>query len=155
MILNKNLPDLNQIISIPLAMLIVVFFSTPASAENQTIEMLNKLGKETMVYSKKVVKVDIGDTVFWKSTKPGHNVEFIKGGVPEGVGKFRSALSKDTEYKFEVPGIYAYWCTPHKGMGMIGLVVVGNDFSNRNQIAKAKAFGKTKKKLKKLVESLG
>ena len=37
-----------------------------------------------MVYSKKIVKVDIGDTVFWKSTKPGHNVEFIKGGVPQG-----------------------------------------------------------------------
>ena len=43
-------------------------------------------------YSKKIVKVDIGDTVFWKSTKAGHNVEFIKGGVPEGVGKFRSKL---------------------------------------------------------------
>tara|TARA_Y100000741_G_C18013712_1_gene461307 strand:+ start:91 stop:555 length:465 start_codon:yes stop_codon:yes gene_type:complete len=154
MILNKNLPDLNQIISIPLAMLIVVFFSTPASAENQTIEMLNKLGKETMVYSKKVVKVDIGDTVFWKSTKPGHNVEFIKGGVPEGVGKFRSALSKDTEYKFEVPGIYAYWCTPHKGMGMIGFVVVGNDKSNLEQIKKIKYMGKSKKIAIELILSL-
>jgi len=154
MTLNKNLPGLNQIISIPLAMLIVVFFSTPASAENQTIEMLNKLGKETMVYSKKVVKVDIGDTVFWKSTKPGHNVEFIKGGVPEGVGKFRSALSKDTEYKFEVPGIYAYWCTPHKGMGMIGFVVVGNDKSNLEQIKKIKYMGKSKKIAIELILSL-
>ena len=154
MTLNKNLPNLNQIISIPLAMLIVVFFSTPASAENQTIEMLNKLGKETMVYSKKVVKVDIGDTVFWKSTKPGHNVEFIKGGVPEGVGKFRSALSKDTEYKFEVPGIYAYWCTPHKGMGMIGFVVVGNDKSNLEKIKKIKYMGKSKKIAIELILSL-
>jgi pseudoazurin len=154
MTLNKNLPDLNQIITIPLAMLIVVFFSAPASAENQTIEMLNKLGKETMVYSKKVVKVDIGDTVFWKSTKPGHNVEFIKGGVPEGVGKFRSALSKDTEYKFEVPGIYAYWCTPHKGMGMIGFVVVGNDKSNLEQIKKIKYMGKSKKIAIELILSL-
>ena len=101
--------------------LIILFLSLliaqSAFAADETIEMLNKLGKEHMVYSKKIVKVDIGDTVFWKSIKPGHNVEFIKGGVPEGVGKFRSALSKDTEYKFEIPGIYAYWCTPHKGMG--------------------------------------
>ena len=59
--------------------------SSNSMAADVTIEMLNKLGKESMVYSKKVVKVDIGDTVYWKSTNPGHNVEFIKGGVPEGV----------------------------------------------------------------------
>ena len=55
--------------------------------------MLNKLDKETMVYSKKVVRVNVGDTVFWKATDKGHNVEFIKGGVPEGVEKFKSKSS--------------------------------------------------------------
>ena len=129
--------------------LIILFLSLliaqSAFAADETIEMLNKLGKEHMVYSKKIVKVNIGDTVFWKSTKPGHNVEFIKGGVPEGIGKFRSALSKDTEYKFEIPGIYAYWCTPHKGMGMIGFVVVGNDKSNLEAIKKNKISRKIKK----------
>ena len=138
--------------------LIILFLSLliaqSAFAADETIEMLNKLGKEHMVYSKKIVKVDIGDTVFWKSTKPGHNVEFIKGGVPEGVGKFRSALSKDTEYKFEVPGIYAYWCTPHKGMGMIGFVVVGNDKSNLEAIKKIKYQGKSKKIAEELISSL-
>ena len=138
--------------------LIILFLSLliaqSAFAADETIEMLNKLGKEHMVYSKKIVKVDIGDTVFWKSTKPGHNVEFIKGGVPEGVGKFRSALSKDTEYKFEIPGIYAYWCTPHKGMGMIGFVVVGNDKSNLEAIKKLKYQGKSKKIAEELISSL-
>ena len=131
-----------------------LFFTQSASSADQTIEMLNKLGKEHMVYSKKIVKVNIGDTVFWKSTKPGHNVEFIKGGVPEGVGKFRSPLSKDAEYKFEIPGIYAYWCTPHKGMGMIGFVVVGNDKSNLEAIKKLKYLGKSKKIAKELISSL-
>ena len=59
-------------------------------AADETVEMLNKLGKESMVYSKKVVKIDVGDTVFWKATDKGHNVEFIKGGTPEGVKKFKS-----------------------------------------------------------------
>ena len=132
----------------------ILFISQSAFAADQTIEMLNKLGKENMVFSKKIVKIDIGDTVFWKSIKPGHNVEFIKGGVPEGVGKFRSALSKDTEYKFEVPGIYAYWCTPHKGMGMIGFVVVGNDKSNLDDVKKIKYIGKAKKIAAVLIDSL-
>ena len=116
--------------------------------------MLNKLGKENMVFSKKIVNVDIGDTVFWKATKSGHNVEFIKGGVPAGVDKFRSKLSKDTEYKFEIPGIYAYWCTPHKGMGMIGFVIVGNDKSNLDSIKKIKFMGKSKKIALELIASL-
>ena len=138
-----------------IAILISVLFITQvASAADQTIEMLNKLGKENMVYSKKIVNIEVGDSVFWKSTKPGHNVEFIKGGVPEGAGKFRSALSKDTEYKFEIPGIYAYWCTPHKGMGMIGFVVVGNDKSNLEEIKKIRYQGKSKKIAQELISSL-
>ena len=132
----------------------ILFISQSAFAADQTIEMLNKLGKEHMVYSKKIVNIEVGDTVFWKSTKPGHNVEFIKGGVPEGVEKFRSALSKDTEYKFQIPGIYAYWCTPHKGMGMIGFVVVGNDKSNLEEIKKIKYQGKSKKIAEDLISSL-
>ena len=131
----------------------ILFFSQTAFAADQTIEMLNKLGKEHMVYSQKIVNIEVGDTIFWKSTKPGHNVEFIKGGVPEGVGKFRSPLSKDVEYKFEIPGIYAYWCTPHKGMGMIGFVIVGNDKSNLEAVKKIKYMGKSKKIAEDLIAS--
>ena len=145
-----NICIMNKIFTL----IFILFISQSAFAADQTIEMLNKLGKENMVFSKKIVKVDIGDTVFWKSIKPGHNVEFIKGGVPEGVGKFRSSLSKDTEYKFEIPGIYAYWCTPHKGMGMIGFVVVGNDKSNLEAVKNIKYLGKSKKIAEELISSL-
>ena len=83
----------------------IFFISQSAFAADQTIEMLNKLGKEHMVYSQKIVNINVGDTVFWKSTTKGHNVEFIKGGVPEGVEKFRSKINKDVQYKFKIPGI--------------------------------------------------
>ena len=134
--------------------LFTLFLAQSVSASDQTIEMLNKLGKEHMVYSQKIVNVDVGDIVFWKAKTRGHNVEFIKGGVPEGVEKFRSPLNKDTEYKFEIPGIYAYWCTPHKGMGMIGFVIVGDDKSNLDDIKKIKYLGKSKKIAQELINSL-
>ena len=152
--LNKPKNFLINVSTVSLIMLMTVFLAISASAADQTVEMLNKLEKENMVFSKKIVNVDVGDTVFWKATKSGHNVEFIKGGVPEGVDKFRSKLSKDTEYKFEIPGIYAYWCTPHKGMGMIGFVVVGNDKSNFEAIKKIKFMGKSKKIALELIASL-
>ena len=68
--------------------------------------------------------------------------------------KFKSKNGKEAKITCEEPGIYYYWCTPHKGMGMIGLVVVSGETYNKDQIAKAKAMGKSKKKLKKLLGEL-
>ena len=132
----------------------VIFLNTASFAADATVEMLNKQGKESMVFSQKIVKINVGDKVFWKATNKGHNVEFIKGGIPEGVAKFKSKYNKDVEFKFDVPGIYAYWCTPHKGMGMIGFVVVGNDKSNLERIKKIKFMGKSKKIALELIASL-
>ena len=132
----------------------IVLISSKSFAANETIEMLNKMDNESMVYSKKVVRINVGDTVFWKATDKGHNVEFIKGGTPEGVKKFKSKYNKDTEYKFTIPGIYAYWCTPHKNMGMIGFVVVGDDKSNLEAIKKIRFMAKSKKIAPDLINSL-
>ena len=134
--------------------IIFTIMVTNVSAADVTLEMLNKLGKESMVFSEKVVKINVGDTVFWKATDKGHNVEFIKGGTPDGVEKFKSKINKDAQYKFEIPGIYAYWCTPHKGMGMIGFVVVGNDKSNIDAIKSIKFMGRSKKIAPDLINSL-
>ncbi len=116
--------------------------------------MLNKQGKESMVYSQKITRINVGDSISWKATTKGHNVEFIKGGVPEGVKKFKSKFNKDADYTFNVPGIYAYWWTPHKTMGMIGFVVVGDDKSNLEAIKKVRFSGKSKKLAKELINSL-
>ena len=132
----------------------ILFFMYPAHGADVTIDMLNKLEREINVYSKKLVNVDVDDTVFWKSINPGHNVEFIKGGIPEGAEKFKSSYSKDTSYTFKTPGIYAYWCTPHKSIGMIGFVVVGNDKSNLESIKKIKFYGKSKKIADDILSSL-
>ena len=137
-----------------LKIIFILFIFNPAYSADQNIDMLNKSGKEINVYSKKVLNVDVGDTIFWKSVNPGHNVEFIKSGVPEGVEKFKSTYSKDTKYTFKIPGIYAYWCTPHKSMGMIGFIVVGNDKSNIEEIKKIKFYGKSKKIAEDLINSL-
>ena len=134
--------------------LIITLWTGLSYAAEIEVEMLNKLNNEYMVYSKKIVKIDVGDTVFWKATDASHNVEFIKGAVPEGVQSFKSKLSKDVSYEFKIPGIYAYWCTPHKSLGMIGFVIVGNDLSNKEAISNVRYFGKSKKIAEELIEQL-
>tara|TARA_B100000427_G_scaffold295596_1_gene274797 strand:- start:243 stop:677 length:435 start_codon:yes stop_codon:yes gene_type:complete len=136
------------------AILMLITTTSLSYSATETIEMHNKLDKEIMVYSKKIINIDVGDTILWKASSKGHNVEFIKGGTPEGVEKFKSKMNKDAEYTFQIPGIYAYWCTPHKSMGMIGFVVVGNDKSNIDKIRALKFFGKSKKIAPDLINSL-
>lgn len=131
-----------------------VFFTSLAYANDITIEMLNKRDDGAkMVYSEDIARINVGDTVTWVPTSKGHNVEFIA--APEGwdIPK-KSKNNKEVSITFDVPGIYFYQCTPHKGMGMIALVVVGDDVSNKDAIAKAKALGKSKKKLKALLGEL-
>ena len=130
----------------------ILFYSSISYGKTIEIDMLNKLGKEKMVYSIKVAKIDLNDKIIWKHVSKGHNVEFI--GMPKGVKKFKTKINKKAEYEFKKPGIYLYQCTPHKAMGMIGIVVVGGDKSNLEKIKKVKLYGKSKKIFKKLLKEL-
>lgn len=114
------------------AVVLALGFAQTAAAAEVVVEMLNrdKATNTTNVYKPALVKVNKGDTVKWVATNPGHNVAFVSGGVPAGVAPFTSGFAKEVTYKFEKPGIYLYKCTPHLGLGMVGLVVVGGDKSN-------------------------
>ena len=128
-----------------LMIILALLFSAPAVAADMSIDMQKKS------YSVEVAKIDVGDTITWLPKSKGHNVEIVAS--PNEL-KFKSKNNKETSLTFDTPGIYYYWCTPHKSMGMIGLVVVGGDTSNKDDIAKAKALGKSKKKLQALLASL-
>ena len=134
--------------------ILFLFFNTISFAADITVEMLNKRSDgQIMVYSEDISRIDVGDTITWIPTTKGHNVEFLAG--PDGweIPK-KSKMNKEYSYKFDIPGIYLYQCTPHKVMGMIALVVVGNDTSNKDAISKAKVFGKGKKKLPEFLSQL-
>ena len=84
-------------------------------------------------YSIEVAKIDVGDTIEWLPKNEGHNVEFLAGpdfnSLPE-----KSDLNAFHSVTFNLPGVYLYHCTPHGNMGMLGLVIVGNDFHNLKDI---------------------
>ena len=84
-------------------------------------------------YSVEVAKINVGDTIEWSPKNEGHNVEFLGGpdfsSLPE-----KSDLNAFYSVTFNLPGVYLYHCTPHGNMGMLGLVIVGNDFHNLKDI---------------------
>ena len=90
-----------------------------------------------------------------------NNAKIPKDPIINSIGKtsslpkiFKSKFNKDTQYTFNIPGIYAYWCTPHKSMGMIGFVVVGGDKSNLDAIKEIRFSAKSKKIAPDLINSL-
>tara|TARA_B100001057_G_scaffold89876_1_gene86126 strand:- start:130 stop:564 length:435 start_codon:yes stop_codon:yes gene_type:complete len=144
---------MKNLIALVVTVFSVVFVSSMAYSADMSIDMLNKLGKEKMVYSVDVAEIDVGDTITWLPASKGHNVHFIAG--PDGWDlPKKSKNNKEVAITFDTPGIYLYQCTPHASMGMIALVIVGGDTSNLDAITKAKVRGKSKKKLKKLLGEL-
>ena len=154
MILTDMVDNMKGKIMIRLFTLLFVMITMSANAADVTIDMLNKDGSgRKMVYSKEVAQVAVGDTITWLPASKGHNVHFIS--APDGVKKLpKSKFNKEFSYTFEKEGIYLYQCTPHKGMGMIALVVVGDNLDNLANIKKAKVLGKSNKKLKELLSQL-
>ena len=133
----------------------MVALSTPALAEDISVDMLNKRDDGAkMVYSEDISTIEVGDSITWIPTSKGHNVEFIAG--PDGWDAPRkSKLSKEVTITFDTPGVYLYQCSPHKTMGMIAIVVVGElTQEGVDAIKAAKVKGKSKKKLKALLEEL-
>ena len=132
----------------------VLFLMSSAFADTFEVQMLNKLEKDRNVFNPSIIYINNGDTVKWISVDKGHNIAFTKKGVPEGVELYKSKINTDAEYTFNTSGIYAYNCTPHYGLGMIAFVVVDNDLSNFDQVAKIKYPGKSKKLAKELLEQI-
>ena len=106
----------------------LLIFSKGASAETVEIEFT-----KFDTYSIEVVHIDVGDSVERLPESVGHNVEFIAGPNMNALPK-SSKMDDLHSVVFKMPGIYLYGCTPHLNMGMLGLVIVGNDLHNLEKL---------------------
>ena len=108
----------------------LVIISKVALAETIQIEFT-----ENDSYSLEIAYIDAGDTIEWLPKNEGHNVEFIVGPKMDELPN-NSKMNESHSVLFKTPGIYLYGCTPHLNMGMLGLIIVGNDFHNLNEVNK-------------------
>lgn len=105
---------------------ILIALTGAAQAAEVEIRMLNKGADGTaMVFEPAYVAVQPGDTVTFIAADKGHSAESIKGMLPADAAPFAGRMSQDLAVTFDKPGVYGVKCTPHYGMGMVALVVVG------------------------------
>jgi len=109
---------------------IITFLTFSKFASAETIQILFT---ENDSYSIEVARIAVGDTIEWLPKNEGHNVEFLAGPKMHSLPK-KSGINQVHSIIFKVPGIYLYGCTPHMNMGMLGLIIVGNDFHNLKKI---------------------
>ena len=136
----------NQYVTI---LLFVFLLVVTTMANTKELEMLD------MWYSEDVTRVEVGETITWKPTVGGHNVHFVAW--PEEykmTQKPSGRIGQEYTITLTEPGIYVYLCTPHVRHGMISFIIVGDDISNKDQIAETLLFGKSQTKLDEFVESL-
>ena len=101
-------------------------------------------------YSIEVAHIDVGETIEWLPNAD-HNVEFL-GGPNMNYLPEKSKFNVFYSVNFDTPGVYLYHCTPHGNMGMLGLVIVGNNFNNLKDIEEIKLSPVAKSVLQKLIK---
>ena len=101
-----------------------------ASAADVEILMLNKGEKGAMVFEPDFVQVQPGDTVHFIATDKSHDVESVKGMIPDGVEAFKGKMNENFDLTVTEEGVYGVKCTPHFPMGMVAVIAVGDASSN-------------------------
>jgi pseudoazurin len=131
---------------------VVGMAGAPQAAEVE-VKMLNKGTDGVMVFEPSLVKIAPGDTVKFVAADKGHNAEVIDTMLPEGGQKFVGKINEELTVAFVKPGVYGYKCKPHYGMGMVGMIVVG-DATNLDQAKAAAHPGKAKQAFANLFDKL-
>lgn len=125
----------------------------PAWADVIEIEMLNKNeAGERMVFSQELIRAEVGDKIRFIPTDKSHNAQSVDGALPDEQEPFRGRVNQVVEYTVTETGLTAVVCLPHQTMGMVALIVVGNDFSNADDVLEARIPGKGGEKIVALVE---
>ncbi len=117
------------------------------------VEMLNRNADgEAMVFSQELIRAEVGDIIRFIPTDRSHNAQSVDGGLPEGQEPFRGRVNQVVEYEVTETGLTAVVCLPHQTMGMVALVVVGDDLSNADQILEVRIPGRGMDKIEALIE---
>lgn len=104
---------------------VMIMAAGSAFGEEVEIKMLTNGAKGRMVFEPDFVQVSPGDTIEFEPTEKGHNAETIKGMIPPGAEPFKSKVNAEFSVTLTENGVYGIRCTPHYGLGMVALIVVG------------------------------
>jgi pseudoazurin len=133
-----------------------LMLTAPALAEDHQIQMLNKDSEgRAMQFEPAFLKIAPGDTVTFVATNKGHNSESILTLMLEGAEPWKGKINEEVTVTFDTEGFYAYKCQPHLGLGMVGLIQVGDAPAALDQAAVEKLPPRSEDRLMELIAEAG
>jgi pseudoazurin len=126
------------------APLLLCAAAMPVAAADHEVQMLNKGDKGAMVFQPDFIRAAPGDTVTFLPTDKSHDAESVKGMLPAGTEPFKGKMSQKITVTVNAEGVYGVKCTPHYGMGMVALILVGKPV-NLDEASAVKHPAKAKK----------
>ncbi|MEL7091276.1 MAG: pseudoazurin [Pseudomonadota bacterium] len=128
--------------------------ATQAQAQTtHDVQMLNthpETAGRLMVFYPEIVRAQPGDVVRFLSIDNNHNSQAFDEMLPMGVEPWKSTIGKDFDLTVEAEGAYGFFCTPHKGLGMVGLLLVGDVSGNYEALKEVRQRGKSRQRFKDL-----
>jgi pseudoazurin len=73
---------------------------------------------------------EVGDTVRFVPEDAMHAVKSVPGMLPDGVAPWRGRMGEEVVVRLDRPGVYGVKCRSGYEVGMVGLLVVGDDPPN-------------------------
>jgi pseudoazurin len=105
----------------------ILLSASSAWAADYRIEMLNKDSEgRTMQFEPAYLKIEPGDTVTFVPTDKGHNSQSIPDMIPAEADPWKGKINEEITVTYDQEGFYAFKCQPHLGLGMVGLIEVGD-----------------------------
>jgi pseudoazurin len=102
----------------------------PALAAEHIVRMVTESGPEHFAFTPALLLIEPGDTVRFAAASRLHGSKSIPGMIPAGGARWWGRMGQDVVVTFERPGVYGYKCEAHYAIGMVGLIVVGEDPPN-------------------------
>jgi pseudoazurin len=135
----------------------LAIFSLPALGAEIEVKMLNKGSDgQAMVFEPAAIKAAPGDVIKFVVTDKGHDAASVKGMLPDGVEDFKGKMNQEVTITVEKEGAYVVKCTPHLGMGMVALIVVGDaPPANLDAIKTGKLPKKARQRIDAAIAELG
>lgn len=139
------------------SLVIAGLFAFPALSAEIVVKMLNKGSDgQAMVFEPATVKAAVGDVITFIPVDKGHDAAAVKDMIPEGVSEFKGKMNEAVKLTVEKEGAYVVKCTPHLGMGMVALVVVGDAVpANLDAVKSGKLPKKARDRLNEEIARLG
>ena len=106
----------------------ILLSATSAWGADHRIEMLNKDSEgRTLQFEPAFLTSEPGDSVTFVASDKGHNSESILEMIPAEADPWKGKINEEITITYDQEGFYAFKCQPHLGLGMVGLLQVGDN----------------------------